>query len=186
MWWEWMKGRFQPSQLQSPSWYRTHNNNNNCNNDNDNNNYNNSWLNKCLWNQWKLTPIMESMKTNSHDALLQCFCSQNIQTNLIQRRWRAMLCMGNHESRPVSFSSKAPWCFFQEQVLWDSMTQEHGAFPGWQGSIKILLGLALFFFWSLDVTIFYSPHSFLTHSVFLFLIWLSCSYVSVIIKISDF
>ena len=45
----------------------------------------------------------------------------------------------------------------------ETVTQERGAFPGWQDSMEFLLGLAfLFFFPRLDVTIFYSSHSFLT------------------------
>lgn len=134
-----------------------------------------------------LNGFVESMKTIPHNALLWCFCSQNIHVNLIQRRWRVMLCMGKRESRTIRFSSKVPGYIFQEQVLWDSMTQEHGALPGWQGSLKMLLGPTSLFLWILDVIIFYSPHSFLTHSrssVFLCFIW-PCSYISVIIKISE-
>ena len=135
-----------------------------------------------------LNRFVESMRTIPCNALLWCFCSQNVHINLIQRRWRVTLCMGKRESRTIRFSSKVPGYIFQEQVLWDFITQEHGTLPGWQSSLKTFLGLTSLFFWSLDVTIFYSLHSSLIHScssVFLFLIWPCASCISVIIKISE-
>ena len=127
--------------------------------------------------------FVESMKNNHHSSLPQYFCPWYIQIDLSRGKWKVMLCLGKHESGPVRFSSKAPWCIFQGRVPWDCDSGTW-CFPWMARQHGVPLGTCVSVFFPEAWCHYFLFFPFIPDPLYSFFIWSYGFYIYVNIKIS--